>query len=474
MNKTVGAPTAAENKVCAIFQFDPEWQKRSGFNKAATMRMPLLKTKTSLHNDDDGELEEDKADQPFGIAITTTAPGTTTTAATSSSGTHTTTTTTTPLWDAIGFFTCMVLMELALEGAFVTFPHTVNSLPYAVTIFQFACCFGLPVILSQGEALASFPRTLPACVPYISLSVVVLGSTFLASLSVRYVSYPTKVVFKSAKLIPTMIVATLLQQEKGSNYTGLDYMAATLLCAGAAGYGWRGGDENDGGGGGGGGDSLSHSSSYTGVVLLLVSVFCDAFTPNIQQRLMAPIAVPSLPTASIVGPSHGYPHHEASRPLMSLPNKVLALFLPTTNHQGHAHGGGGLGLSANALMTNANGIGCIGLVVVMTINGSLWEAIRATMVHLLLLVYLMVIGMALATAVWCYTRLIQKAGSVVAVAVATLRKVVTVVLSYIIYPKTMTMVHVASGVLVLGGIVLSSYSKQQQQQRRRKQQQSMP
>jgi drug/metabolite transporter (DMT)-like permease len=441
------------------------------------MRMPLLKKKSSLHDDDDddddGELEEDKADQPLGVPMRTTAPGTTTTTAASSSSTHTTKTTTTPLWDAIGFFTCMVLMELALEGAFVTFPHTVNSLPYAVTIFQFACCFGLPVILSRGEALASFPRTLPACVPYISLSVVVLGSTFLASLSVRYVSYPTKVVFKSAKLIPTMIVATLLQQEKGSNYTGLDYMAATLLCAGAAGYGWRGGEEN-GGGGDGGGDSLSHSSSYTGVVLLLVSVFCDAFTPNIQQRLMSPIAVPSLSTTSIVGPSHGYPHHEvASRPLMSLPNKVLALFLPTTNHQGHAHGGGGLGLSATALMTNANGIGCIGLVVVMTINGSLWEAIRATMVHPLLLVYLMVIGMALATAVWCYTRLIQKAGSVVAVAVATLRKVVTVVLSYIIYPKTMTMVHVASGVMVLSGILLSSYSKQLQQ-RRRKQHQSMP
>jgi drug/metabolite transporter (DMT)-like permease len=459
------------------------------------MRMTLLKKKTSLHDDDDdddddddkdddddGELEEDKGDQPLGIAMTTTtmrvmttAPGIPTTT-TSSSSTHTSKTTPTPLWDAIGFFTCMVFMELALEGAFVAFPDptVTSSLPYAVTIFQFACCFGLPVILSRGEALASFPRTLPACVPYISLSVVVLGSTFLASLSVRYVSYPTKVVFKSAKLIPTMMVATLLQQQqkqqqKGSNYTRLDYMAAALLCAGAAGYGWRGGGEN-----GGSGDAVSHSSSYTGIILLLVSVCCDAFTPNIQQRLMAPSTVPSLPMAITVGPSHGHPHKEASRPLMSLWNKVLGLFLPTTNH--HAHGGGGgLGLSADALMTNANGIGCIGLVVVMTFNGSLWEAIRATMVHPLLLVYLMVIGMALATAVWCYTRLIQQAGSVVAVAVATLRKVVTVVLSYIIYPKTMTMIHAASGVLVLGGILLSSYSKQQQQQqRRRKQQQSMP
>jgi solute carrier family 35 (adenosine 3'-phospho 5'-phosphosulfate transporter), member B3 len=67
----------------------------------------------------------------------------------------------------------------------------------------------------------------------------------------------------------------------------------------------------------------------------------------------------------------------------------------------------------------------------------------------------------LSTAVLAYTRLIQASGSVVAVAVSTLRKVVTVTLSYIVFPKQLLTIHVVSGVAVLGGIVLSSYSSKQ-------------
>ena len=43
----------------------------------------------------------------------------------------------------------------------------------------------------------------------------------------------------------------------------------------------------------------------------------------------------------------------------------------------------------------------------------------------------------------------------VAVAVATLREVATVILSYIVYPKVFSMMHAVSAVLVLGGILLT-------------------
>ena len=328
------------------------------------------------------------------------------------------------------FFACMVVMELALEGANNAFPD-LDSLPYAVTMFQFGFCFLLPIVVSKGEALASFPKTPKGCIPYISLSVVVFGSTCLASMSVRYVSYPTKVVFKSTKLIPTMIIATFLH--RGSNYSTLDYLAASMLCAGAAGYGWQGGN------------AVTRGNSYTGVTLLLVSVICDAFTPNIQQRLMAP---PSTLSNTADLPCTSIQKNQST----SLHKTIRSLFFPTED--------GGLGLSAPALMTNANGVGCMGLLMFMTISGSLVEAVGAAMAHPFLLGYLTVIGLALATAVLSYTRLIQESGSVVAVGVATLRKVATVVLSYIVYPKAISMIHVFSGFLVLGGILLSSYSKQ--------------
>lgn len=340
-----------------------------------------------------------------------------------------------PIWViAGGFFICMVTMELALEGANNAFPDF-SSLPYAVTLFQFGSCFLLPLVISKGESLATFPRTASQSLPYISLSLVVFGSTCLASMSVRYVSYMTKVVFKSGKLIPTMIVAAFLQRE--NKYGVLDYMAALLLCAGAAGYTW---------GKGGVGD---HQDTFAGTALLLVSVFCDAFTPNIQQRLMSP---PAHGRATLPNTMIQYSSPRAQSGRLHTPAKLCALILPPH--------GGGLGISASALMTNANGVGCIILFLFMATKGSLMESLGAAMSEPWLLTYLTIIGMSLAIAVFCYTRLIEQSGSVVAVAVATLRKVVTVVLSYVVYPKPLSATHAVSACFVIGGIVLSYYAKQ--------------
>jgi len=67
---------------------------------------------------------------------------------------------------------------------------------------------------------------------------------------------------------------------------------------------------------------------------------------------------------------------------------------------------------------------------------------------------LLTVGLGLGTAVLAYTELIRRNGPAVAVAVATLRKVVTVILSYIIFPKTISWVHLISFVLVLLGLLI--------------------
>jgi len=67
--------------------------------------------------------------------------------------------------------------------------------------------------------------------------------------------------------------------------------------------------------------------------------------------------------------------------------------------------------------------------------------------------------MGLGTAVLAYTELIRRSGPAVAVAVATLRKVVTILLSYIIFPKPMTGLHAISAGLVVSGLGLSYYGR---------------
>jgi adenosine 3'-phospho 5'-phosphosulfate transporter B3 len=248
-------------------------------------------------------------------------------------------------------------------------------------------------------------------------------------MSIRYVSYPTKVVLKSTKLIPTMMVSTLLKN--GQVYSTLEYAAACLLCAGAAGYGFW---EKSG--------SNPQNVSHLGILLLSVSVLSDAFTPNIQQRLMAPPP----------------PHHHAQEHDTTIAIRPVSQFCHSLQRMVLPPGGGGLGVSASTLMTNANFVGGIGVLGYMTMTGDLTDAIGVAFVEPRLFLFLSMIGMSLAVAVFAYTRLIQESGSVVAVGVATLRKVVTVILSYAVYPKPFTMIHAISSVLVLSGVLLSSHA----------------
>ena len=310
------------------------------------------------------------------------------------------------------FFLAMVVHEVALEAASTSFSH-LDALTSTVTLFQFGFCFFLPVAISGPASVwATFPRTSSEVAPYARLSAVVFGATALSTKSLSYVSYPTKVVFKSAKLIPTMIVSAVVNP-LASRYGPLDYASATLLCAGAAGYSFG----SSAGGGGG------TAFSPPGIALLTVSVVCDALVPNLQQKLMDPPA------------SRG-----ATR--------------------GTGAVDGRFGLSAVALMVNVNAVGFAGLLLCMILSGSLESSVRVALADPTLLLYLTLVGIGLSTAVLAYTRLIRGAGSVVAVAVATLRKVATVVLSYVICPKPLLSVHVISGCLVLTGILLSIYSRQ--------------
>jgi undecaprenyl pyrophosphate phosphatase UppP len=59
-----------------------------------------------------------------------------------------------------------------------------------------------------------------------------------------------------------------------------------------------------------------------------------------------------------------------------------------------------------------------------------------------------------------HDRLLKMAGSVLTVAVATLRKTVTVVLSYLIFPKELRTQHVVSFAAVAAGLVLYEVTTQ--------------
>ena len=152
------------------------------------------------------------------------------------------------------FFGAMVVHELALEAITAVYslpPYNLPHLASSITLFQFGFCVILPFILSiissTGDVIKNFPRTVAEFKIYALLSIVVYGATAFATISLSYegVTYVTKVVFKSAKLIPTMLVGVILDYramrqgrfvQNRKNYGVYDYGSALLLSAGAAGF----------------------------------------------------------------------------------------------------------------------------------------------------------------------------------------------------------------------------------------------
>lgn len=301
------------------------------------------------------------------------------------------------------FFFAMIAHELALEATSSDFSE-LDSLTAAVTLYQFGFCFLLPFILSRGKVCESFPKSSKEIQSYIKLSLLVFGATGLATQSLQFVNYPTKVIFKSAKLIPTMAISTVFHGFHGPKYTPLDYAAALLICLGAAGFSYQNGGGSD------------KESSYYGVALLTISIICDAVVPHVQKQLMAK---PLLPSSS--------PHH--------------------------------VGLSAQAVMINTNAVGFGILLIYMIISGSFFDAVMSALTHPRLFTYLTCVGLCLSSAVLAYTNLIKVTSPVMAVTVTTLRKVVTITLSYFLYPKPILSVHIISGLMVLTGVLISALCK---------------
>jgi UAA transporter family len=290
---------------------------------------------------------------------------------------------------AFTFFFSMVIMELILEGTQNAFTDFLG-LPYAVTLFQFIACCALPIATTKGKALQQLHSTIQDVFPYIFLSLVAFGSTCFKSLSVRYVSFPTKVIFKSTKLIPTMMIATLFQHQNAQHYGKRDYLAALLLCAGAAGYSYGESTSNDG-----------KQDSYWGLLLLAISVLCDAFTPNFQQRFMAPPAQAPPPAA----PSAISDAKTSSNSSSSCGSNmdICSLIFPP--------GGGGFGLSASVLMCNTNAVGFAGTLLFMLLSGHVHDAIGVALVRPHLFGNLVLIGFFLALAVLAHIRLIKESVS---------------------------------------------------------------
>lgn len=104
---------------------------------------------------------------------------------------------------------------------------------------------------------------------YIMLTIFLLLSSSLSYISLGYINYPTKVIFRSCKLIPVMFVAVLIN---GKKFSALEYAFAFMVCTGLILFGMA--DFH-----------ISEDSKPIGFILVSLSVFAEAMLPNMQEKV---------------------------------------------------------------------------------------------------------------------------------------------------------------------------------------------
>ena len=114
-------------------------------------------------------------------------------------------------------------------------------------------------------------------VQYLKLSVLTLSGMYFTNASLKYLNYPTRVIFKSSKLLPTMTVGTLML---GRRYSFLEYLAAAGLVAGIVLFTL-------------GDAELLPSFEPAGIALILAGVAADAATSNYEEAAFFRVSSPA-------------------------------------------------------------------------------------------------------------------------------------------------------------------------------------
>ena len=221
---------------------------------------------------------------------------------------------------------------------------------------------------------------------YPFLTACLLASSSLGNMSLNYINYPTKVVFRSCKLIPTMMISSFMHRRI---FHSVEYLCAFSICLGLvffAAADWQ----------------TTPSFHPYGLVLVSLSTFADAINPNAQEKLF---------------------RMGASRMEVTFYNNVFTLIIMT-------------------FTTLASG-DLIAVFKLAYTNSRLSQYI---------LVYIGISYFAITS----YISVIKKFGGVAAVLVATARKGLTLILSFLLFPKIFSWYYVLGGLLAIGGISFAS------------------
>lgn len=227
---------------------------------------------------------------------------------------------------------------------------------------------------------------------YSLLTLCLLGSSALSNEALNYINFPTKVVFRSCKLIPTMVIATIMNKR---TFSSTEYVCGVAICTGLimfAAADWK----------------LTPSFNPIGILYVSLSVVADAVLPNAQEKLFR------------------------------------------------------LGSSRLEVTLYTNFFALIAMTVITLMSGDFLGIIRYAMADKTLMYFMIIFTLISYAAISTYMQLVKRFGGVSAVLLTTARKGMTLVLSFLLFPKGFSWYYVAGATLVLGSLLYVSIYKHHQ------------
>ncbi|KAL7442010.1 hypothetical protein ACHAXH_007989 [Discostella pseudostelligera] len=290
-----------------------------------------------------------------------------------------------------------------------------------------------------GNGESRRPRMAP-WQAYPPLTICLVMSSSLASWSLNYINFPTKVVFRSCKLLPTMIIAYMMGNAK--RFTYVEVVSAIAVCAGLITF--AAGDW-----------SLSNPQFHPfGLTLVSLSVFADAILPNAQEKLFRTFdasksevmfftniytLVVQTCSAFLSGDLTGM-FHFVMRKSVREENYFSRVLWTKRSQVEEEHF---VELEEDAVM-----------------NESAPGGIRYKFIQYMVL-YILISHIAVSA----HTAVVKKFGGVAAVFIGTARKGMTLMLSFALFPKESNWKYAVGSILVLGGLTVASLDKQRNKRR---------
>jgi adenosine 3'-phospho 5'-phosphosulfate transporter B3 len=249
-----------------------------------------------------------------------------------------------------------------------------------VTTFSFFLCATLEMILTGDTKRKGSLKN------YLMLSVLTILGTYLTMKSLHYLSYVTRVLFKSSKLVPTMIAGTVMQ---GRRYSIMEYVAAGFLVLGISLFTLGDADAKG-------------SFSWMGIPLIVGGVVADAATSNFEEKMFFRIESPA---------------------------------------------------SAAEVMCWSSLFGSLYALVLCFFQGELALAVQFSQLHPDFIPKALISSVCGYLSVIFVMNLIKQYGASVTEMAKSLRKVCTVVISFLIFPKTFCWQYLVGGIMVVISLV---------------------